>query len=196
MKGLYLIVRRYESQYRLFEAPEKRPLYYAHPRKGKPAYCYRGLGREVLDYYDDLIEELSPEQEELLERLEEEETPFKTLEEAILFRDSFEDAQDYEILWVTSGKEACPDKGRFLGFDVAIAPEQEPFSAVSDLFFFPLWHGADPTGHGFDEEFAGLNENGLFASSEAADSFIEHYRELFREDELEHYGIWLVKTGR
>jgi len=192
MNGMYLIVRRYESQYRTFEAPEKRPLYYAHPRKGKPAGSYRGLGREVLDCYDDLIGDLSPEQESLLEELEEE-RPFASLEEASLFLNAFEDAGVYEILWVAPAGEIYPGKGEFLGFDAVLPPEQEPFSAVSDLFFFPVWQGADPTGHAFDTEFEKLNQNGLFSNEEEADAFISHYEKMFETDRLLCYGIWSVK---
>jgi len=194
MKGLYLIVRRYESQYRLFEAPEKRPLYYAHPRKGKPKISYHGLGREVLDYYDDLIEDLTPAQEDLLEHMEENEGPFESLEDARLFLDAFEDAASFEILWVASVGENCPDKGEFLGYDVALPPEQEPFSAISDLFFFPLWQGADPTGHEFDTEFGQLNDHGLFKTAEEANSFTAHYEAAFQTDGLGCYGIWLADS--
>ena len=79
--------------------------------------------------------------------------------------------------------ESAPAGLVFLGYDAGYPPEEELFSAVSDLFFFPVWL-PDASGDSFLAAFRSLNENGLFRNTEAAESFAASYKRVFGDDAL------------
>ena len=185
--GRYAILKRFEIMREEFVFPEKLPMAYAYPSKKPPKKLYRGLGREERDLFDPLAPALSPGGEELIAALEEGETPFSALwesrEKTLLYAASFGDAEDYEIVYLASPDEKAPEDLLPLGFDAGYAPEEELFSAVSDLFFFPLWR-PDGGGKAFLREFESLNGNGLFSSPGEALALIHRYEETFGDDSL------------
>ena len=178
MKGRFALVRRYEIMREEFVFPEKLPFAYAYPRRSPPDRVYRGLGREERDLYDPLSDGLSPEAALLIEKLEEgtlrPEEVFSDRETTLLFASAFEDAEEYELMYLASPGQEAPEDLALLGFDAGYEPEEELFSALSDLFFFPLWR-PDPGGKEFLREFRSLNGAGLFPDPEAVEAFIAHY---------------------
>ena len=141
--GRYALLKRYEIMRDEFVFPEKLPLAYAYPRKKPLPFVYRGLGREERDLYDPLADPLPEEAAALIGRLEEGTLSLPALwenrEKTLLYASCFDGAEDYECLFAAPPEEDAPEDLVLLGFDAGYAPEEELFSAVSDLFFFPLW---------------------------------------------------------
>lgn len=189
MSGRFALVKSADAMARDFLPPEKRPAAYAYPPKPS-ARRYRGLGREERDLYDALAPDAPAEAAALVERLEEGEADFSDVladpAAVRLFAAAFDDADEYELLWLVPAGETPPVPAGFhlLGFDVAYPICTELFSAVSDLFFFPLWHGADPGGRAYKAEFALLNKDGLFPDEKTAQAFLMRYAAGFSEPDL------------
>lgn len=186
----FCVVKQFDAMYADFIPPERRPLAYAHPTKGKPKRIYLGMGREERDLYDTLAGDIDDAGEELIESLEDDLISFDEIfsdeEETENYASLFDDADAYEILWLRDTKDATPAPEGYvsLGYDVSYHLDRELFSAVCDLFFFPIWHGADPTGSEFEKEFAALNPNGLFDTQKNAEIFRAHYCQRFGESNL------------
>lgn len=190
MSSRFCVVKRFDVMYADFVPPERRPLAYAHPAKGKPRFRYLGLGREERDLYDTLSGDIDDAGEELIESLEDDLLSFEEIfsdeEETEYYASLFDDADAFEIMWLRDTGDSTPVPPGYvsLGYDVSYHPEGELFSAVADLFFFPVWHGADPSGKDFETEFASLNPNGLFSSPKSAEIFRAHYCSVFAESGL------------
>lgn len=193
--GRYALLKRYEIMREEFVFPEKLPLAYAYPRKKPLPFVYRGLGREERDLYDPLADPLPEEAAALIGRLEEGTLSLPALwedrEKTLLYASCFDGAEDYECLFAAPPEEDAPEDLVLLGFDAGYAPEEELFSAVSDLFFFPLWQ-PDATGRAFSAEFRSLNENGLFRTPEEAGAFAARYETVFGDGALLPLAIYLV----
>jgi hypothetical protein len=154
---------------------------YAIPRLGRePAQSriqYRGLDRDSLSGYadSDLDAEIH------LELLEIDRLAVNGL---VFARDDVEAtfvllgplAPDYEIVWARlAGRAASPPDGYVsIGFEVSDFPNDH-FSPSCDCMLFPRWHGTDEEGVLFLPHFARLNADGLFATPEAAQEFLDYY---------------------
>lgn len=178
MTGRFALVKRYEFMREDYVFPEKLPFAYAYPGKAPPDRIYRGPGREERDLFDPLSDGLSPEAAFLVEKLEEGTLRpgevFTDRDATLLFASAFARPGEYELLFLASPGQKAPEDLVLLGFDACYEPEEELFSALSDLFFFPLWR-PDPGGKEFLPEFRSLNGAGLFSDPEAAEAFIAHY---------------------
>ena len=187
MSARFALVKSREAMRRDFLPPEKRPAAYGYPARRSPA-PYRGPGREERDLYDVLSPDAPAEAEELIEKLEDGDVSpsevFSSLARTRLFADAFDDAEDYEILYLVpeDEKSDAPAELSLIGYDVCYPPDEELFSAVSDLFYYPLWRGADSSGREFAREYALLNSCGLFSDEKSARDFLAHYREYFKDD--------------
>ena len=185
--GRYALLKRYEIMRDEFVFPEKLPLAYAYPRKRPLPVVYRGIGREERDLYDSLSENMPKEAGALIRGLEEGSVSFPFLwndrGKTLLYASAFHDAEDYECIFIATHEEDAPAGLVFLGYDAGYPPEEELFSAVSDLFFFPVWL-PDASGDSFLAAFRSLNENGLFRNTEAAESFAASYKRVFGDDAL------------
>lgn len=189
MSARFALVKRADVMARDFLPPEKHPAAYGYPAK-RARLRYRGLGRDELDLYDTLSPDASPEACRLIDSIEDGETDLSDVlsetASANLYASAFDDAEDYELLFLVTFDDdiEIPAGFRLLGYDVSYLPEDELFSAVSDLFFYPLWHGADPTGKAYAAEFALLNASGLFPDAKTAAAFRDKYASDFHEDGL------------
>ena len=185
--GRFALLKRYEVMREEFVFPEKVPLAYAYPRKKPSPLIYRGLGREERDLYDPLTAPLPKDAAALIAQLEEGTLAFPDLlrdrEMTLLYASAFDDAEDYECVFVAAPEESAPADLILLGYDVGYAPGEELFSAVSDLFFFPVWQ-PDTGGKAFLPEFRSLNENGLFRTPEEAGALCSRYEEAFGDGGL------------
>jgi len=193
--GRYAILKRYEVMRETFVFPEKIPLAYAYPRKKPLPLIYRGLGREERDLYDPLADRISEASALLIDGLEEGSLSLHDLwqdrEKTLSYASAFDGEEDYECVFVAGRDEIVPDDLVLLGYDAGYAPEEELFSAVSDLFFFPVWH-PDASGRAFLGEFRSLNENGLFGSFEEALAFTARYGEAFGDNDVIPLAVFLL----
>ena len=189
MSARYALVKTREAMRRDFLPPEKQPAAYGYPSRRSPA-PYRGLGREERDLYDVLSPDAPGEAEALVDQIEDGvralSEVYSSLDATRLFASAFDDAEDYELLFLVPSGEApeIPSGFRLIGYDVGYPTEEELFSAVSDLFFYPLWHGAAPARKEFSKEFAFLNDAGLFSDPKCASDFLAHYGAFFSEEDL------------
>lgn len=186
--------------------------FYAHPKGDTPSRIYRGLDRRGLNEYDPPKRSLNSLQLFLYEQyckqiktawlqgawlcchygpahalLKEERT-------AQLFLNLLEGSEDYELLWarIYGAEDTVPDGYRFLGFDVTYMPETcGLFSMINDCMFIVRWHGCDEHGTLFLDDFAKLNENGLFDNPEDALAYMVKY---LHEEWAENgeYGIFEI----
>ncbi|MBR6776872.1 MAG: hypothetical protein IKM27_03905 [Clostridia bacterium] len=171
---------------------------YGHPYEDIPKKQYLGTNRDGVDVYSDKYgENITERQKELLKLLKEDtwdEMVIPDEKTALEILTAFEKHEDYELLWVRmSGTDApVPEGYRFLGYDVTDSPRFcGMFSIICDCMFICRWHGCDEGGTLFTEEFASLNENGLFSQwQHAYDYMIKYLHQPWAE--TGEYGIYEV----
>lgn len=99
-------------------------------------------------------------------------------DEAKLYLSCLKNEEDFEIVWfrIAGSNETIPDGYNFLGYDITEEPDETgAFSIINDCMFICRWHGCDEEGKLFQEDFAKLNENGLFVTSEDAYNYLTKY---------------------
>lgn len=172
--------------------------FYALPFFDTPQKIYNGLGKMGLEDYDEPKENLSEEQIETLLLFEEDDLYSEKLmiseSDAEFYRNLFSDGDDYELIWtrITGSNETPPDGYHLIGYDVTYPPYSNgAFSIICDCMFICKWHGCDENGTHFLDDFAKLNEDGLFDNKEDAYVYMVKY---LNEDwsERGEYGIFEI----
>lgn len=198
----YITAMKYDILYknhlpRFREHPEW--ISYGHPFADEPQKVYLGTDREGLDAYSDGRADNLTERQIGLLKLQKEDygdemdyIPDEATALEILT--SFKNYNDYELLWVRlSGTDnPIPEGYRFLGYDITYVPQFcGMFSIICDCMFICRWHGCDNGGTLFAEDFASLNENGLFSCWQHAYDYMMKY--LHEEwAETGEYGIYEI----
>lgn len=175
------------------------PRVYGLPCYEEPLHVYLGTDRDGLDFCDRLKTELSYEQTEIALKLYEDFSYGYELmtgeETALQFLSSFEEAENYELIWVRNHgcTDAVPVGYELLGYDVSYLPDYGgSFSMICDAMFICRHHGCDPEGTLFADDFAKLNEKGLFDTwQEAYDYMVKYLTDAWTEwDEYFILQIW------
>ena len=178
----FLIVKTYPRLYRDYaQRYDLRVPFYALPRVDKqPAESpiqYLGLDRDALDPYDKSDNLAEIRMDELLKEGKCSESGFIVSPDYVLeVRKFVSDPLDYEEVWTRiEGVSQEPPLGYVsVGYEPTYF-SGDHFSASCDCMIFPRWHGTDREGTLFLEHFRELNAFGLFASAEAASSFLIYY---------------------
>lgn len=154
------IVYKYEYLYRRESGRFDDHTPYALPGKDKRMKIYNGFDRNPQDHTPDAALSYNEIQKRFC---------------------SLSDNCNLEVIFVkvTDSDSTVPDGLTFLGFDVCFTPDGDGFSAICDCMFLCRWHGCDESGTEFAENFAALNDNGLFDSKQQAERYL--YRYLSRE---------------
>lgn len=181
--------------------------FYAHPKGDTPSRIYRGLDRRGLMENTPPKRSLNSLQLFLYKQYRKQiwhawmqgfHAPASELlrEErtARLFLNLLEGSEDYELIWarIYGAEDTVPDGYRSLGFDVTYMPYTcGLFSMINDCMFIVRWHGCDEHGTLFLDDFAKLNENGLFDRPEDALAYMVKY---LHEEWAENgeYGIFEI----
>lgn len=163
---------------------------YGHPFADEPQKVYLGTDREGVDvYHDERTEDITERQVELLKLLKDDvwgEMEYISDEATALeILNAFKNHNDYDLLWVrmSGTDDPIPEGYRFLGYDISYVSEfWGMFSIICDCMFICRWHGCDEGGTLFAEDFARLNENGLFSQwQHAYDYMIKYLHEEWAE---------------
>ncbi|MBQ9534287.1 MAG: hypothetical protein IJU78_00365 [Clostridia bacterium] len=182
----FSVAKKYEILY-AEELPRFRTnplLIYGVPFFDTPKYRYLGLGRDGLSVYAPKAKFLTPAKRKLVRRIEEsfisgEEFFLQSKDDAAAFLSIFRDAKKYELIWhrISGSSDTPPFGWRLLGFDISYCPDYwgGRFSMICDCMFICRWHGCDPEGILFREDFERLNENGLFSSHADAYKYMFKY---------------------
>ncbi len=136
---------------------------------------YRGLDRDALD--DNADSEMDAEVYLAVQAIDN-----RVMDGIVFARDDAESAiallgvlqTDYEIIWsrIAGGAAVPPDGYSSAGFEPTYFVSDH-FSASCDCMLFPRWHGTDEEGVLFMPYIRQLNKQGLFASTEVAQEFLE-----------------------
>ena len=97
---------------------------------------------------------------------------------ALQVLDLYRKRDQLELIWVrlTGSHEEIPKGYEFFGYDISYPPDFDGgFSMICDCMFICRWHGCDPEGTLFAEEFAKLNRHGLFDRKEDALAYLYKY---------------------
>lgn len=165
--------------------------FYAHPKGDTPSRIYRGLDRRGIDQCYPPKQGLNSLQLFLYKQyrkilynewfcylcgpvpdLLREERKAKT------FLNLLEGSEDYELLWsrIYGAEDPIPEGYSLLGYDVTYPCEMSGlFSMINDCMFIARWHGCDKHGTLFLDDFARLNQNGLFDTPEDAFAYMLKY---------------------
>lgn len=162
----FCIVYKYDSLYNRilprFNNVKDTP--YALPAERKPIRLYNGIDREPCDNTPCDFDRYSHEDAKLYYRL--------LLET--------KDAKDIELIFIRIDgcSNKIPEGMTFLGYDIAYpftCEYSDGFSIICDCMFLCRWHGCDASGTEFVDDFALLNDNGLFDRKEEACNYLYHY---------------------
>ncbi len=180
----FMTVKKYDVLY-AEELPrfQKNPAdIYALPLLDTPKKVYLGAGRlGMLVGRDQLRENLTETQRALARKMDEDfccELTFSEEHSALEYMNLFCDADQYELIYVRNSGEhsAIPEGYRFSGYDVCYPPEYDGgFSIICDCMFLCCWHGCDEEGTLFAEDFAKLNDSGLFDTWQDAHDYMVRY---------------------
>ena len=194
----FSVVKKYSLLYAAYrEQREKIRPFYGHPYTGQIIKPYYGTDRSGgCLFRDELKKKYGLRDRMLLFRLRHE--TLKTEADANRYLELQEHPEEYEIIHTrlagTTG--AFPENCEFLGYDVSYIVEHEgAFSIICDCMFLPQWHGCDEDGTLFMEDYAKLNENGLFSNWDDAYAYLVKYR---NEDwsEMGWFGIYEVRRKK
>lgn len=134
---------------------------YALPYEKNPKKIYCGLGRMGIDEISEIDESIIFKESEMLDYMK-----------------ICGSSRDYELIFVrlSGSDDEIPQNYSFIGYDIAYPPEADGgFSIICDCMFICRWHGCDCEGTEFAEDFALLNDNGLFDSWCNAYNYMVHY---------------------
>lgn len=181
--------------------------FYAHPKDDTPSRIYRGFDRRGIDEYVPPKRGLNSLQLFLYKQYRKKmqdtwlcydygPVPLLLKEErtARLFMNLLEGSENCELIWsrIYGAEDTVPDDYHMLGYDVAYPCEMsDSFSMINDCMFIVRWHGCDEHGTLFLDDFAKLNENGLFDNPEDALAYMVKY---LHEEWAENgeYGIFEI----
>ncbi len=165
------------------------PEFYAYPYSRKPKKIYNGIGRQGILVTAAPKSFLGKRQKEfrehifktaLLERQDWDTPPEFMLKEdtAKAFLKLYSKSNDYELIWIKQSgtDEPVPAGYKFIGHDISYMPDESgAFSMIGDCLFIPRWHGCDKDGTLFLDDFANLNDNGLFDNWQDAYNYMIKY---------------------
>lgn len=199
----WLIVRSSEWLLRRFKPLGLDRAMYGIPTLANPCPrpSYRGIDRPGLGLDSAWIGVISEESEEegpaldhvalLSRRGRIEENLISNRQDAIETLERLRDPRSWELIRVLRHDQTAPEPSDSLitlGFEPSYFGSDH-FSPVSDALFFPRWHGSDPGGLAFADEFRSLNRNGLFQTSEEATAFLRVY---LSQEWSEHDGDYSI----
>lgn len=155
---------------------------YAIPYNEKPSKVYNGADRQGLDVTSKTKKQLSNDEKQILDKFYKNvyyaDELMESEDTALCFLNLFEEAENYDLLWVKStySKDSVPNGYKFIGYDITYIPDfSGAFSIICDCMFLPRWHGFDDEGTLFIPDFYKLNNDGLFNTKEDAYSYMIKY---------------------
>lgn len=199
----FSVVKKYPQLYAAYrEQKENIRPFYGHPYTEKIIKPYYGTDRSGgCLFRDELKKKTCLRDRMLMLRLRREKNcraGLKTEADANRYLELQEHPEEYEIIHTrlagTTG--FYPRNYAFLGFDVSYMTDADgAFSIISDCLFLPQWHGCDEDGTLFSDDYAKLNENGLFLNWDDAYAYLVKYR---NEDwsEMGWFGIYEVRRKK
>ena len=199
----FSVVKKYPQLYAAYrEQKENIRPFYGHPYTEKIIKPYYGTDRSGGCLFRDELNKKIGFRERMLQFRLLHETNFKaglkTEGDANRYLGLQEHPEEYEIIHTrlagTTG--FYPRNYAFLGYDVSYMTDADgAFSIISDCLFLPQWHGCDEDGTLFSEDYAKLNENGLFSNWDDAYAYLVKYR---NEDwsEMGWFGIYEVRRRK
>jgi len=145
---------------------KKHPLnIYGLPFHEEPQKIYQGVDREGIGQFDQKGNYVSDED-------------LKTEIDLLEYMSANNINKKMDVLWIRSYGDStdCPQHYEFLGYDISYEPSiSGTFSIICDCLFICRWHGCDPEGTLFVDDFNKLNENGLFSNSDDAYQYMVRY---------------------
>lgn len=199
----FSVVKQYPLLYAAYrEQNEKIRPFYGHPYSGQIKKTYYGTDRSGGCLFRDALKKKTGLRDRmLLLRLQHEtksKAGLKTGADANRYLGLQEHPEEYEIIHtrIAGATGVFPENYEFLGYDVSyIVYADGAFSIICDCLFLPQWHGCDEDGTLFSEDYAKLNENGLFSSWDDAYAYLVKYR---NEDwsEMGDFAIYEVRRKK
>ncbi len=183
-RGRFSVLKRYPLLYAAYREEQKniRP-FYGHPYTEHPEKVYNGTQREGPDvFHGELREPTSFREKRLIRRIMRESrrhAALRTEADAMTAFNMLQHPEQYEIIHtkVAGSGDAFPQDWTFLGYDVSYEVGFDgAYSILCDCLFLPQWHGCDEDGTLFSEDYAKLNENGLFSNWDDAYAYLVKYR--------------------
>ena len=180
----FITVKKYDVLY-----AEELPRFREHPADiyglpfaDTPKKVYLGAGRlGMLVGRNKLRENLTEAEKALARKMDEDygcELTFSEERSALEYMNLFQDADQYELIYFrNSGEQGnIPEGYQFSGYDICYPPEYDGgFSILCDCMFICYWHGCDEEGTLFADDFAKLNDSGLFDTWQDAYNYMKKY---------------------
>ena len=193
----YCILKKYDKIYR-----EERPRFegcrgiYALPDGDAPNKVYLGLDRseELFRLFAGTHAFRSLKNYDELSRRIKHGDYITDLALAEEYYGYFSTLDEYDLVYTasTAFEGAVPEGFGFTGYDICYRPLiYGAFSMICDCMFICRWHGCDDDGALFAEDFAKLNDNGLFDDFEDAYAYMTKY---LSEDWTELGDYFIVKV--
>ena len=199
LPGCFLILKKFPLLYEAYRSkhPDICP-FYGHPDTDSPQKMYLGTDREGVDGFSDELKKPRDFREEQLITRMENDVPLTVERELETVFAMLKHPEQYERMHVRiAGTNLLyPEDYAFLGYDVSYeARTGSAFSIICDCLFLPQWHGCDEDGTLFSDDYAKLNENGLFSNWDDAYAYLVKYR---NEDwsEMGWFGIYKVRRRK